>query len=448
MRQRLSVVLGGAIVVAVAASCGTETSVRPTQAAKAAATLESAAAQYPDLEALYAGDQGVYRGCGPNNGVCHNSKEFPNFATAGAIADNIGVPCNQKRDRADEIHDLCEVRGDYFRHGDEVAEVGYFAPGDGDSLSDARTIIIHLHHPLAKPIADDDAQDFVRKTDTGFVKLLSLGDSGVAATLDPKDSSRRTLILDLKRPPPPGPNDPQDPSDQSNPVADMLSKAGLVSDPSLIQLGDPNRNDVYGVDLGGRLILPGNPGKSYLITRLTDPSAGPPMPRANCCFWSKSALRAIYCWVAGLEPDGSNAAAKIDYAKCPPGPLENIEYPEPGVACESAGKCPVQPRMGDEDEASWSRLYANVFRVSCGGGKCHVEDSAGGLDFSTEEVAYKSARARVVPGDAKSSVLFSRISPDSCVAPHCSLMPRDRAPLDLGVRHAIERWIKAGAPRK
>src|SRR5262245_26103654 len=50
---------------------------------------------YPDIESLYTSDFGIYRGCGPNNAVCHNSREFPNLATMGSLLESIGLPCNQ-----------------------------------------------------------------------------------------------------------------------------------------------------------------------------------------------------------------------------------------------------------------------------------------------------------------------------------------------------------------
>src|SRR5262249_37653453 len=63
--------------------------------------------------------------------------------------------------------------------------------------------------------------------------------------------------------------------------------AGVPGDPQAIQLGDANRNGVFGASLGGRLIKPGDPEKSYLFKRLYDAEAGPLMPLANCCSWTK-----------------------------------------------------------------------------------------------------------------------------------------------------------------
>ena len=77
-----------------------------------------------------------------------------------------------------------------------------------------------------------------------------------------------------------------------------LTRAGIPAERDAVQFGDPNRNGVFGVALGNRLIYAGHPERSYLIRRLTDPSAGPLMPLANCCFWSKESLRALWCWIA------------------------------------------------------------------------------------------------------------------------------------------------------
>src|SRR5262245_34298006 len=100
---RGAVVVRAAIALVLVAACGPNT---------LAGETAEAAKRYPDLFHLYAGDQGVYRGCGPSGGVCHNSNEFPNLASLGSIVDNIGRDCNQKRTDPTTLHDLCERPGD------------------------------------------------------------------------------------------------------------------------------------------------------------------------------------------------------------------------------------------------------------------------------------------------------------------------------------------------
>ena len=134
---------------------------------------------------------------------------------------------------------------------------------------------------------------------------------GAQLVLDPTDAAGTAVIVQLPPAPVPTPMDPE-PYDLGAAMSAALSGAGQHADPTAIQLGDPNRNGTFGRALGGRLIAPGRPERSYLLKRLTDPSAGPIMPRANCCYWTKDSLRAVYCWIAGMRPDGSNATGPID----------------------------------------------------------------------------------------------------------------------------------------
>lgn len=223
---------------------------------------------------------------------------------------------------------------------------------------------------------------------------------------------------------------------------------GGATDPLALHLGDPNGNGVYGAELGGALVVPGHPEKSYLMARLVDPSAGPLMPRANCCSWTKESLRALYCWITGLAADGSNALAPIDYASCPPGPREDVAYPEPGPTCEASGMCPVMPRAtsGPRD-ATWAAVYEKVLRPRCAGGACHTDAARALLDLKTEDAAYRAALDHVVPRSPEKSELFVRISPDLCKAPACTPMPPKAAPLDAESRALVKRWIERGAPR-
>ena len=213
---------------------------------------------------------------------------------------------------------------------------------------------------------------------------------------------------------------------------------------------DPNGDGVYGADLGARLIRPGHPEKSYLFLRLTDPTAGPLMPRANCCFWTKAALRAFYCWVAGLTPNGANARDPIDYASCPAGPVEDVLYPEPGPMCASSGLCPVAPRIEVTSRPNWSNIYPNILKISCGGGDAlpprrgarwprHAHRSLG---------VRGHPRARRARHDSKASLVYQRISPDLCLAPDCRTMPLDRDPLEPRLRDVVRQWIEGGALKK
>ena len=71
----------------------------------------------------------------------------------------------------------------------------------------------------------------------------------------------------------------------------------------------------------------------------------------------------------------------------------------------------------------------------------------GGVDFATEQAAWTSVSARVVPGDPAASVLYQRLSPELCVEP-CKTMPLGRAPLPEEQLERIRAWIEAGASRE
>src|SRR5438552_2904218 len=105
------------------------------------------------------------------------------------------------------------------------------------------------------------------------------------------------------------------------------------ADSGQVQLGDPNGDGVFGAELNGATIKPGNPLRSYLFLRVMAPlpmgsgqtmtnvaapaSSEAQMPIANYQYWDiDNAVVALYCWIKGLQADGLNAAASIDYAGC------------------------------------------------------------------------------------------------------------------------------------
>jgi hypothetical protein len=288
---------------------------------------DEARAQYPTLEAVYASDQGVYRSCGPNSGVCHNASEFPNLHTVGAILDDIGQPCNQKRTSADSVDDLCEPRGDFLAIAGQQIELAWVIP----DATDTRRWHVELRD--APSLAGPGAMTIMR----GSEEMWHL-DRYATFAADPSDT--RALIVDAL----PVNTDGSDPATV---LTTALATAGVPADPESVRVGDPNGNGVFGADLGGRLIAPGNPAASYLLHRLTDPSSGPLMPRANCCAWSLAAVRAMWCWIDGLQADAGNGLDPIDYDRCSPSPDVDLVYPQPGPTCETSGMCPVSVELTD-----------------------------------------------------------------------------------------------------
>lgn len=281
------------------------------------------AARYPDLEALFAGEQGIYGGCGPNDGVCHNASRFPDLSSVGAISEVVGAGCNRLRESRAEVHDWCEVPGDFVRLDDRVFEIVRVTelPGGG-----AWSVTVRGELP-----AQFDYVAVDRALGDDYASMHEELSERMDVVVDASD----TLSLRLTQ------GDDEDINRDAVVLGDAFRRAGLPGNPTSIQVADSNGNGVEGATLGRGLIVAGRPDHSYIIRRLTDPSFGTLMPLANCCYWSKDSLRALWCWIAGLAPDGQNATAPIDYDSCPPGPDESVVYPEAGPECESSGLCPV-----------------------------------------------------------------------------------------------------------
>lgn len=415
---------GGAVVVRRAllvlfAACGADTAARPLEGETA-----EAARRYPDLFTIYAGDQGIYRGCGPSGGVCHNGNEFPNLASLGSVVDNIDRDCNLKRTDPLAIHDLCERRGDVLSSDAGESEIAWI------EVAGSRTWRVRLREPIALGGAVE-----IRRGDR---TVISLADIGGSAAVDPAEPVAVILAV-----PAPTVTDPEDPPEDPGL---LLDRAGAPGDPLAVRVGDPNRNGVFGDELGGRIIRPGDPTRSYLLARLLDPDAGPLMPRANCCQWSKPAVRALYCWIEGLAGDGHNALSPIDYQKCSAGPSVELLYPEPGPACEAQGLCPAEAATAG-DEPTFHNVYARVLVPACSGSGCHGSEPVGGLDFAGEQRAYDSLAHVVAPGDPARSRLLERLDPARCVAPDCATMPLGRPPLAADKLELVTAWIEQGALR-
>lgn len=406
------------VLATLAAGCGSSTPLSEETA--------EAARVYPDVFKLYAGDQGIYRGCGPSGGVCHNSNEFPNLASLGSIVDNIGRDCNQKRMDPSTVHDLCERSGDQVLSGNAASEIAWIERVD----MAARTWRAHLREPIA--LSGDLEIQRDDKT------LYFLGDVGVTASADPADASAIMLTVT-----PPPTSTPDDPAEDFN---DVVARSGVPGDPAVIRVGDPNRNGTFGGELGGKIIKPGDPARSYLMSRLLDPSAGPLMPRANCCSWSKPAVRALYCWIEGLAADSSNAMSPIDYERCSTGPSVDLLYPELGPDCEGMALCPVEAAPADDDP-TFHNVYARVLVSSCAGSTCHGSGDVAGVDFTSEQRAFDTLAARVVAGNPEASLFYLRLDPTLCVGPDCVTMPLGRAPIAEAKRALVRAWIDVGARR-
>lgn len=398
----------------------------------AAPAGDPASIDYPTLAALYGGQRGIYAGCGPNNNVCHNSKQYPDLSTLGAILDDIDMPCNQLVEKPERMHDLCERTGDSFVvAGGMAVEIGYIAAMDP----------LHFRVELAAPFGGmpADAIDVSIERGGDVVGYL------YAVGIDVDPSNPRGVLVTL--PPIAAAGTPDDPSVA---MSALLSKAGNPADPASIQLGDPNRNGTFGATLGGRLIKPGDANRSFIIRRLTDPAAGPLMPLANCCHFGKTAIRAMWCWISGLSADGSNALDPIAYTSCPAGPVTDyLDYPEPGDGCEASGKCPIQSKLPSSSDPTWSNVHDDIMARRCAGSGCHFDSGGSIVSFAGADAAYAELiqRGLVVPGDSKSSPLYQRLTMPCAPGDACGRMPLGRDPLPSPEIDTIRAWIDLGAPR-
>lgn len=428
-----------ALLIIIVAACGTNM----TPPVVIDDTDTQARNTYPNLAALYDGEQGLYRGCGPNGGVCHNGNEFPNLDSLGSIVGNIGVPCNQKQDSGDRFHDMCERRGDLVELGNETIgferiEIGYFEPHETFGPQIWRMVLREAPTKLeAQSATYKDPMPTFRRVPDGTggeveVPFVPLSLTHDIYQLDDADPTGRSILILL----PTGP--------AFDIVSGFLTESQLPR-PDRFNIGDPNRNRTFGHDIGASLIKPGDPERSYLMRRLTDPTVGTLMPRANCCSWTRASVRALWCWIDGLAPDGSNAKDPIDYDACRTSPAVELIYPEPGPACEAQGLCPVSAGANSND-STFASIYSEILTAKCAGGICHDTEAPNGVDFRSPEAAFESLSSRVVPGDPSASTLWKHLNPELCTD-DCLVMPLGRSPLPSTDLDRIHAWITEGAPQ-
>jgi hypothetical protein len=312
--------------------------------------LDSAAAKYPDLRTLWS--RAVERTCGPNSAVCHNNRQYPDMQTASGLLAAVNARCNQIRDSAAAIDNLCEPPGDTLRLGTFSTRIGSVTamPATGPSV-----IVITLRDPL--PDGARTPAAIVQQR--GALAAITLPIPAMAiATARTGDRSVTLAFAPLAAAPGP-----------VGSLADFLVPAAFNAvDTTQVQQGDPNGDGVFGDELGGALIKPGAPMKSYLLLRLLGPLAVGPgqmntnvtapasteaqMPIANFQYWDVDhAVQALYCWISGMRPDGSNADGPIDYAHC------------------DLAHAPSPTHQGGE-ATTWAAVYETILAPSCGG-PCH-----------------------------------------------------------------------------
>jgi hypothetical protein len=374
----------------------------------------SAEELYPDLTLLH--DQAMSRTCALNNGVCHNSKQYPDLHTATDLVGYVGQRCNAQVDKRADVRDACEPPGDHLFTAGLDAEISWVEqlPADAPKGS-VPQVTIHFGAPLAAAPKVDTAAALEVHRGTEVIKLAGAHMTAAttsSVTLDLKNAASETqAFLD----------------DRVYPWTDLM-----------VRVADINKNGVLGATLGISLITPGDPLKSFVLMRVLDDTLGELMP-VVCREWSEAATRALGCWIKGLKTDPggavTNAFDPIDYAKCDFNP-------------SGKGRCTQAASTG------FPAVQA-IFSKACGGSGCHIDEAtpAGGLDLSIGKsldalvnvpASSVSSAMRVNPAKPDESYLLCKLDA-TCAARTGSRMPRGETPLadqDLAI---IRTWIETGA---
>lgn len=375
----------------------------------------------------------VMRTCGPNNGVCHNQKEYPNMHTAGAFAATIGAPCNVQPGGWATVFDRCERPGDRFHMKDregadvQIAWIEHIAgapPGGDTRTADGPGLHVHLQAPLPGEYTSHwGAGLFVRNfvNDANEIEALTFANfNGRWHVL----GDRTHLVADV--------NDWQ---------VDALQSLLATG----IEQGDMNRNGVFGSQLGNTIsmLTPGKPEESYLIARMRGHLQGEEVPGSRMPLANQppnvTDLLALFCFVE-QQPAGVVApdiSGPIDYANC--------SYINDPRSLDILG-----------DGATWTSRIQPLMAGYCGG--CHVGDApgGGGLDLVGEGAYDRLLGASIQrpeikliePGVPEQSYLWRKLAGDGTITGQ--KMPINSAgggSYDLPDTELseIENWILAGA---
>ncbi|MBC8073245.1 MAG: hypothetical protein IAG13_33290, partial [Deltaproteobacteria bacterium] len=377
----------------------------------AAELIEDAKHEFPTYLDLH--EKVVTRTCSPNGGVCHNEKEYPDLHTPQTMLSMLDAPCNLAETDPLNLFDGCEPPGDelVFTTGSNTTYVGEVAWIE--LVSDKVGVVTHAVVQLRAPIPNAmlvagqyESIAFQRATDGG---MLTVGAVDNAVSYAPG-------MVAL----------------QINGYAELPAdvKTLLESD---VRAGDPNRNGAFGYSEDEyRLLLPGDPWKSYLLQRLQGNVPGSPMPLANQPL-SSAEIIALACWIEGATTaEAASPYASIDYDGC--------EY------AAEFGETPTG------SGATFSGHVQPILDARCATAGCHGEVApAAGLAL-TAEVAYDSLMAmslqnpempRVTPGNPSNSYLVTKLTGNGLSGMQ---MPLASQPLSDEELTVVRTWISYGAP--
>jgi hypothetical protein len=313
-------------------------------------SIDTASQKYPDAVTLWT--RSIERTCGPNGGVCHNSRQSPDMQTSANFLGIINARCNLIRDQPSQIDNLCEPLGDELHIGSFVTHVGNVQPTPATGTP--TTLAITLKDAI--PSGTTGAMSLVRVVPG--LPSVSIPVPSAAVQTAAAGAQQVTLIYaPLATATAPG----------GTLATFLFPVAYLPGDDAQVEMGDPNGDGVFGADLDGALVKPGQPLKSYLFLRVLGPlQMGPgqtntnvgitpqteaQMPIANFQYWDVgNDTIALWCWISGLAADGSNASAPIDYAHC-----------------DISGMPAVTVQSGEA--TTYSQIWSTVLQPQCS--SCH-----------------------------------------------------------------------------
>lgn len=378
--------------------------------------VDDAREQFPTYLDLHT--QVITRTCTPNMGVCHNSKEYPDLHTPQTMLGVIDQPCNFAESVPLNIYDGCERVGDRIEllgasNPGFVSEVGHITSERDDAMVETG-LVVHIRDPIPAAMLDPSAPEGIRLSRASKQGTIVVGELLGRVVYEPGSMALR--IVDV--------------------ATLTLEERALIEDE--LQPGDPNENGVFGGTADPyRLIVPGDPTRSYLLQRLQGNVPGSPMPLANEPL-SSAEIIALACWIEGVtDPDRVAVEAAIDYDDC-------------ATAAQFGG---ANPNSGH----TLSKNVQPIFNRFCAVPGCHADDHpAAGLVLTPgrsrasllEASTQVPGTHRVEPGNPTNSYLIAKLTGAGALIGRTMPITPDgeSGALDDWRIEIVRAWIVAGAP--
>lgn len=343
--------------------------------------------------------QVIWRSCTPNDGVCHNRKEYPELRTPGALIAAFGASCNVQAGEAQSIFDGCEPPGDRFvldswANKDKKKsplEIAWIQQVKGKHSEDRKNlrpgkdtpgIHVHLLAPIQLERQGVWGKGRFERRQSDPVSVLH----SYSANWWTYDEGR-TLFAQVR-------------PYQGKGIAALFA-AGIAQ-------ADPNRNGISGAKQGKsvQMLEAGAPDKSYLIARVRGEMHGKKIPGSRMPLANQPLtipeMLALYCFVEGFDDVDrqTKLAAPIDYRNC------------------SYSKNPGELNLLGEG-VTWKGRVQKILETHCGG--CHgAKEPAAELALVGDGVYARLLQPSkqipglplVTPRDAKRSYLHAKLAHD------------------------------------